>query len=136
MSGESEIARQWLAKAMNDLLNADNNLKAEEVPYDTVCFHCQQAAEKLLKAFLAARGEPPPMTHDLFLVLENVSPLNSHAGQLGDDLAILMPYAVEVRYPDESHMPSEQDAREARAAADHVLKWLEAALPEIFPSIE
>jgi HEPN domain-containing protein len=65
-----EIARQWVAKARNDLLNADNNLKASEIPFDTVCFHCQQAAEKLLKAYLAANGQTPPATHDLMLVLE------------------------------------------------------------------
>ena len=47
MPGETEIGRQWVAKARNDLLNADNNLRSEHVPYDTVCFHCQQAAEKL-----------------------------------------------------------------------------------------
>ena len=29
MSEEIEIAKQWLAKAANDLLDADNNLKAE-----------------------------------------------------------------------------------------------------------
>ena len=37
MSAETELARQWLAKAQNDLLNADNNLNAEQVPLDTVC---------------------------------------------------------------------------------------------------
>jgi hypothetical protein len=40
MPGDSELARQRLAKARSDLLNADNNLRAEEVPFDTVCFHC------------------------------------------------------------------------------------------------
>jgi HEPN domain-containing protein len=49
MSEELEIARQWLAKAMNDLLNADNNLKSEQIPFDTVCFHCQQAPENFSK---------------------------------------------------------------------------------------
>ena len=38
---ETELARQWLTKAQNDILNADNNLNAEQVPLDTVCFHCQ-----------------------------------------------------------------------------------------------
>ena len=36
MSPELEIARQWVAKAQNDLLNADNNLTAANVPFDTV----------------------------------------------------------------------------------------------------
>ena len=101
MSEELKIAKQWLAKAKNDLLNADNNLKSDEIPFDTVCFHCQQAAEKLR-----------------------------------DTLAILMPYAVEIRYPDDWFMPSEDDAKEAREAAGKVLKWLERAIPELFKKNE
>ena len=38
MSGEIEIVRQWLYKAKNDLLNADNNLKSEEVPFEPSVF--------------------------------------------------------------------------------------------------
>ena len=128
-----ELARQWVAKAENDLLNADNNLAASEVPYDTVCFHCQQAAEKLLKAYLVGNGQPAPHTHDLFLILESVLPLDAAAEQLRDVLAILMPYAIEIRYPDDWSMPSEQDALEARNAASQVLNWLQNALAEIFP---
>jgi HEPN domain-containing protein len=132
MSEEMEIARQWLAKARNDLLNADNNLASKEIPFDTVCFHCQQAAEKLLKAYLTANGHVPPLTHDLLLVLEKVLPLNKKAEKLRDALAILMPYAVEIRYPDGFSMPTEADAREARKAADQVLRWLEDTFPAIF----
>jgi HEPN domain-containing protein len=52
MNAEMDLARQWWVKAENDLINADNNLKSEVIPYDTVSFHCQQAAEKLLRAYL------------------------------------------------------------------------------------
>ena len=72
MSERIETARQWLAKARNDLLNMDNNLRAEVIPYDTVCFHCQQAAGKFLKAFLAGKKKVLPITPDLFVVLEKV----------------------------------------------------------------
>jgi HEPN domain-containing protein len=132
MSEEMEIARQWLAKARNDLLNADNNLASNDIPYDTVCFHCQQAAEKLLKAYLITNGQMPPITHDLLLVLEKILPLNNKAEKLRDPLAILMPYAVEIRYPDGLSMPTEADAREARKAAEQVLRWLEDSFPAIF----
>jgi len=132
MSDEMQIARQWLAKARNDLLNADNNLAASEVPYDTVCFHCQQAAEKLLKAYLVANGQPAPRTHDLLLLLERVLPLTIAAERLRDALSILVPYAVEIRYPDDWFTPSEEDAQEAMAAASQVLNWLKTALPEVF----
>jgi HEPN domain-containing protein len=131
MTEELELARQWVIKAGNDLLNADNNLNAETIPFDTVCFHCQQAAEKYLKAFLVGKGRTYPITHDLLAILENILPINPDAELLRDDLALLTPYAVEVRYPDDFFMPSLQDASEAREAANSVKNWFENALPEI-----
>jgi HEPN domain-containing protein len=132
MCAETEIARQWVAKAKSDLLNADNNLRSEQIPYDTVCFHCQQAAEKLLKAYLAYMGESPPITHDLLLLLERVLPSSPAAETLRDDLAVLMPYAVEIRYPDDWFMPSAKDTAEARAAAEAVVGWLKKSKPVLF----
>ena len=125
MNAEMDLARQWLVKAENDLLNADNNLKSAIIPYDTVCFHCQQAAEKLLKAYLVARGIQPPFTHDLLLLLETILPYCADAEALRDNLALLMPYAVGVRYPDELLLPNREDAYEARQAAQAVLELLQ-----------
>jgi len=132
MNEELKIGRQWLAKAKNDLLNADNNLASEAIPFDTVCFHCQQAVEKLLKAFLVAKGEPYPVSHDLLLILERILLIDPGAEVLRDTLALLMPYAVEIRYPDDWFTPSAADAHEARDAAAHVLTWIQSALPELF----
>ncbi len=92
MTEEIEVSKQWIAKAKNDLLNVDNNLKAEEIPFDTVCFHCQQAVEKLLKAYLVANSNSYPITHDLILLLEKIIILNASAEVLRNDLALLMPY--------------------------------------------
>jgi HEPN domain-containing protein len=132
MSDNLDLARQWVVKAQNDLLNADNNLNAEHIPFDTVCFHCQQAAEKFLKAYLINNGQTPPFTHDLLLLLEQILPLNREAEQLRDPLSLLIPYAVEIRYPDDWFSPSAEDAHEARGAADNVLQWLQTTLPELF----
>jgi HEPN domain-containing protein len=131
MDANRDLARQWVTKAQHDLLNADNNLSAARIPYDTVCFHCQQAAEKFLKAYLVERGETPLYTHDLLLLLERILPSNAPVEKLRDDLALLTPYAVEIRYPDDWVQPSAEDAREARAAAERVLKWLKTSRPEL-----
>ncbi len=131
MTEEIEVSKQWIAKAKNDLLNVDNNLKAEEIPFDTVCFHCQQAVEKLLKAYLVANSNSYPITHDLILLLEKIIILNASAEVLRNDLALLMPYAVEFRYPDDWFMPTEEDAKEAREAVSHVTSWLQNTLPEV-----
>ena len=39
MSDDLRVGRQWVAKACNDLLDADNNLASEMVTTDTVCLH-------------------------------------------------------------------------------------------------
>lgn len=131
MSEEINVAKQWAQKAKNDLLNADNNLQSQQIPTDTVCFHCQQAAEKLLKAFLTAHNHVPPHTHDLLLLLSKILPIKPEAENLRDPLAILIPFAVEIRYPDDGFMPSIDDAKEAREAASRIVEWISSNLPAV-----
>ena len=59
-------------------------------------------------------------------------PDSPSAETLRDQLALLMPYAVEIRYPDEWFEPSIDDAREARLAAERVSDWLRTSLPLLF----
>ena len=132
MLAEIEIARRWVAKARNDLLNPDNNLVSARVPSDTVCFHCQQASEKLLKAALAAQGVPPPRTHILMLLADQLADSIPTIEELDNDLAILTPYAIAARYPDDDFsMPTLEDAHEARQCAERVLTWLQKECPEL-----
>ena len=77
MSAARSNYQTWLAKAEHDLLSIENNLQAPEIPWDTICFHAQQAAEKFLKAFLVFHGLPPLRTHDLVALLAACVPLNS-----------------------------------------------------------
>jgi uncharacterized protein len=42
--------------------------------HDGVCFHCQQCAEKYLKALMEELGLPVPKTHDLDLLLRALLP--------------------------------------------------------------
>lgn len=127
-----EHARLWIEKAKNDLLNADNNLASDQIPYDTVCFHCQQAAEKLLKAFLVLRESEYPLTHNLFVILEEILKYDPSADDLRESLAILNPYSVEVRYPGDAWMPTIEDAKEARQATQEVLEWIQSKLERLF----
>ncbi len=46
--------------------------KAEQGLTDIISFHCQQCAEKYLKALLLYRGVAFPRTHDLRLLLDLV----------------------------------------------------------------
>lgn len=127
-----EHAGAWIEKAKNDLLNADNNLASEQIPYDTVCFHCQQAAEKLLKAYLVAHNKAYPITHNLFTILEYILEYDSTAENFRESLAILNPYSVEVRYPGDAWMPAPSDAKEARQAVQEIYNWVKSKLGQFF----
>ncbi|MCK4342347.1 MAG: HEPN domain-containing protein [Phycisphaerae bacterium] len=118
----------WLAKAENDLLNIRNNLAAERVPWDTVCFHAQQAAEKMLKAFLASRGQRLSRTHDLIALLAEAVAAGGPLEMLESDCRLLTPYAVLLRYPGAGEEPSESDGREAVAAAQRVYDQLRVSI--------
>lgn len=132
MSDELRVGRQWAAKACNDLLDADNNLASTMVPTDTVCFHCQQSAEKMLKAFLSALGIPPPRTHILTILGDQIAVTHPSIARVGDDLVILTPYAVAARYPDDpSSTPTLDDAHEARLCAANVMNWIRNERPEL-----
>lgn len=125
-----ELARRWFQKAEHDLLNVENNLKAERYASDTVCFHCQQAAEKYLKGFLAWHQLAFTRTHDLLDLLKQIRQLTNVGDEtLSASLSLLDHYSVSVRYPQEyEEEPDEQEVREAVEAAYAVRAWVRASL--------
>jgi len=123
MNRRVELVAGWLKKAGNDLLNARNNLGARKVPYDTVCFHCQQAAEKSLKAFLTFHNIAFTKTHNLLQLLELGKRAAKDMEMLRPALTVLNDYAVLVRYPDEWFEPERKDAKEAFEFAKQIRDW-------------
>ncbi len=67
--------------------------------HDLVCFHCQQAAEKYLKAVLNEQGLPAPRTHDLEDLLSLLLPTYRQLRALRPGLKFLLQFAVDARYP-------------------------------------
>jgi len=59
----------WLRYARSDLELA-RVVRPDEVLFEGLCFHAQQAAEKALKAVLIAKGVPPPKTHNIRTLLD------------------------------------------------------------------
>jgi HEPN domain-containing protein len=55
----------WLEKAAMDLRSAEADLGVTPPIVGDALFHCQQAIEKALKAFLTWHDEPFRKTHDL-----------------------------------------------------------------------
>ena len=60
---------RWVDKAEHDLRAAEHLLQFQEGGLtDIVCFHCQQCAEKYLKALLVALGVRFPNMNWLFFL--------------------------------------------------------------------
>jgi hypothetical protein len=55
--GTTEV-KEWLQKAKQDLLAAKVLLEHVPPVLEPACFHCQQAVEKILKAFLVWKSIP------------------------------------------------------------------------------
>lgn len=99
----------WLNKAEHDLLSAQRLLEIEPMILDNACFHCQQAIEKCLKAFLVYHGRDVERTHNIIFLLSEcanfdpvfaaVDPMNINA------------YAVQGRYPDSNLIPTIDEAK-------------------------
>lgn len=124
------LALRWFQKAENDLLNVDNNLKAARYPSDTVCFHCQQAAEKYLKGFLAWYQVPFVKTHDLLTLLEQVRQIvGEETDPLLASISLLDGYSVSIRYSQEyEEEPTEEEVYQAVEAAQAVRAWVRSRL--------
>ena len=81
-------------------------------------FHAQQAAEKLLKAWLALLGETYPTTHDLARLLAMLRERDVEATRF-NELVEYTPFAVQFRYApgDLSARPLDRDTAIERVEA-------------------
>lgn len=99
MRSNAEQARVLVAKAEHDFQLAQLGLE-NNAALDGVCFHLQQAAEKLLKALLSIQDLNYPLSHNLTLLLDLVVAHYPDLDSFRDRLIALSPYAVEMRYDD------------------------------------
>lgn len=129
MSSPESNFSAWLRKADHDLLNIENNLAATDIPWDTVCFHAQQVAEKVLKAFLVFHGRDLSKTHDLVALLAQCIEHDAGLADLESDCRTLTSYGVVARYPADLFEPTEADGRDLVEAARRIRARILALLP-------
>ena len=95
-----ELTVEWVEKAENDYRTAVAVLEEIAEPIvDTASFHCQQCAEKYLKAYLTEYQVEFARQHALIPLLELCMQVDETFLPLLADLRTLEGYAVAVRYP-------------------------------------
>lgn len=121
--------RAWLLKAANDLRAAEHDLTAEPPILGDLVFHCQQTAEKTMKAFLSWHDRPFRKTHSLEELGEQCLQIDPALKPLVDRAVPLTQYAWEFRYPGDPEEPTEVEARAALAVAREVYEAVLSRLP-------
>jgi HEPN domain-containing protein len=127
----TRLTRGWVSRADEDLLVAEHLLRMRRnCPFGIAAFHCQQAAEKYIKALLTWRSVQFPRSHDLPELLTLV-PRDAGLKVTKDELSILNRYSVEVRYPGDWEPVTRAEARDALETAMRVKGAVMAILSEV-----
>ncbi len=102
------LTAEWVRKAEEDYAGAVQMKRrsAATLP-NLICFHCQQCAEKYLKARLYEADVEFPKTHDLLNLLKLVLPVEPLWETARDSLQRLNAYATDFRYPGDTATPAE-----------------------------
>ncbi len=95
----ADAADWWLRTAVGDLTAARSLLSTPSAPARGAAQFAHQAAERALKAAIAATGEEPVRTHDLvFLTLRCDSALQRTLARI--DIPVLSAVLSRSRYPE------------------------------------
>src|SRR5579871_1713250 len=108
--------RERVLKAEDDRSAAKKCGRKPTPLHDVVCFHCQQCAEKYLKALLEELGLTIPKTHDLEQLLIRLLPHHASLRFFHRGLTFLSNFAVGVRYPCD---------KASKRQAESALRWAE-----------
>ena|SRR5271170_8009137 len=108
---------------------AERLLKAPAL-FGAAVFHCQQAAEKALKGFLAWHDTPFRKTHDLEESGEACVAIDATLRETIERAIPLTEYAWKFRSTGEPEELTREEAEEALAAARDVYAAIAAVLPD------
>lgn len=120
------LAEQWLGRAKSNLSRATTGRTEPDVLYEDLCFDCQQAGEKSLKALMVLHNLVPSPTHSLSVLVEA---LEKHKVVIPDEVkaaVALSYYAVTTRYPGHYEPVTEQEYIEALGMSRRVVAWVES----------
>jgi len=132
MAVDPELAaetRGWMVKAGHDLRAAETLAATLPPLNDEAVFHCQQAAEKSIKGFLAWHGQTFRKTHNLEETGEQCLAIDPSLRVTIDRAVPLSEYAWKFRYPGVPSDPDSAETAEALAAAREVVAAIASRLP-------
>ncbi len=118
-------AEGWIRIAVEEFKSARYLL--EKSLFRMVCYHSQQAVEKILKAILIEHEVEIPFTHNLLDLNKAVKKFN-YETPLSNEDCVFQNSVYRSRYPSDTGLlpagePGEEDAKKAFEIADTIFKW-------------
>jgi HEPN domain-containing protein len=138
MSGPEAEARRaeaarWLAIADQDIIAARHCMKGSPPLPGVAAYHCQQAAEKIIKALMVAAGKSFPKTHDLAALGTLASPAYPALASAISRIEPLTTWGVAYRYPPEEELDAVPAAKEIEARLREIEQLRKAVEQELHP---
>lgn len=127
---QRDEVKHWLTKSQRDLQAAQILLSSETYVLDSAVYHCQQAAEKALKGYLAHQKLELVKTHDLTELIKLCIPFSSTFECLKAAAKTLTPYASELRYPEDYIETDTTEAKQAVKMAVQIVNFVVEQIPD------
>jgi len=126
-----ELVRDWLTRASHDLRSSRALASLDDPLLDAAIYHCQQAAEKSVKAWLQSNDDPFPKTHDIADLVERAAGINPDFRKFAKAASVLTPYVSAFRYPGgfDEPMPTREEFDEALQYAQDIYDFALSLLP-------
>lgn len=121
-----------MTKALHDLQNARIVSRDKNGPLDTAIYHCQQAAEKSLKAWLVWTNVEFNKTHDVARLVLQAAETEPGFTELSEAAQLLNPYVSAFRYPGmtDELMPTREQFDETLQHAQTIYDFVLNLLPK------
>ena len=127
MNVDYDIA-QWIRLSDMDLSSAEHLFELHKpTPCEIVCFHSQQAVEKIIKGYLFSKNIEAPKIHDLRELCDMCLEIELGFGAFGREMTTLTQYGVLPRYPAEIGL-TEYEAEQAIKYAKRIIEFVKSLL--------
>ena len=125
------IVNDWMIRAESNLYRAKSGKISDKILYEDLCYDCQQAAEKSLKALLIALGHEAPRTHNIGNLVRILFKSGYVIPEPVLTASALTEYAVNTRYPGDYEEVKHVDYENALHMAEEVCSWVRSELMTI-----
>ena len=124
LNKKSRYIEEWLLFAKEDLAIAELASKADNIFNRSICYHCQQSAEKDLKAYIIFLDLPLQKTHNLAKLVEQIAEIDINVKVINEIAITLSEYITSARYPDDFEIISDEESKNAILFSKNIKEYI------------